>query len=743
MTTKAKAPAVLDTTSPTYVKIIPTNNTTSVAPTSNLSITFSEKIKTGTGNITLINNNGNDSRIIPITDKQIKISGNKLTLNPTVDLNIDDTYKVHFDAGVIKDLASIANLTSAIDFTFTTKSTKDKQAPILQNNTFNGDLKLTFQENIKIGKGSFTLSDGINKVIIPVNDSQVSVSNNVLTIHTQNLNPEKTYTLLAPKGIVTDMVGNKFKGITTKTPFKFDTHDSTAPLLVSTSPSDDSTNVAVSESIVLTFNEDVTPGSGNFVIGNGTDTRSIPVNNSQITISGKTVTIKQTTDLLPNTNYSVKFASGVIADKVGNLFSGVNDDTTLNFKTVDSSDVSLLYSGTSFTEASVNDGSIDTVITLTLSGDKFAGATNTPLSGVSITNIPTGLTAVITKISDTVATLSLTGKATAHSNVNDIHNLTVSLSDASFTNAKAITVTGATTNNFTIDFADQLVQSVDTVAPTVILTSNVDNITSDETAIISAIFSEQPKGFAIDDFVSTNGRFSNFSVIDNTHYTVVFTPNVSNTTDSNITITAGSYTDAAGNLGIAGIKPLLTITPSEYSITTNANGTQTETYNFNQDGHKIISVYNYDTTNTLISSTEQDTWADHSSQTNYSLILNSDGTKSEIYTFNNDGVITSTQYEEITQTKTSPFNAGVADVNFTIVESNSSYAFNITNFGTGDSLVFSNSVITPIISNVNTTDNAVDIIYANGNVTTTLQLTGISQDTRITDYDSFLQVFTL
>ncbi len=608
MTTKA---IPVDILPPITIKIIPADNANSVASNSNFSITFSEKIKVGTGNITLISDNGNDSRTISITDKQVKISGNKLILNPTFDLNVGSTYTVHFDAGTIKDFAPVPNFADAIDFTFATKNTGDKQAPILQNNvghgTISDGLQLTFQENVKIGKGNFTLSDGTNKTVISVNDPQVSIQNNVLTIHPTNLNPEKTYTLIAPKGIITDLAGNKFVGLTTKTLFKFDTHDITAPTIIITN------------------------------------------------------------------------------DKITTTNSAITYTFTLN-------------------EASTNFSSDD----ITISG---------------------GTKGIFTALSSTIYNLVVTPAA------NSMAPVIVDVATGKFTDA-------AGNNNIA---AVQNSQAIDTISPSITLSSNINNVATDGTAIISATFSETPLGFTINDFVSQNGSFSNFSTIDSTHYSVIFTPNTTalSTVDSNITVAAGSYTDAMGNLGAAGIKPVLTITPAEYTTSTNANGT-TETYIFNQDGHQIVSVYNYDVTNNLISSIEKDTWTGHTSQTNYSLTKNADGTKTELYTFNNDGTVTSTQYEEVTKTKsnTTPFNASVTDVNFTIVE-NSSYTFNIANWGIGDSLLFLNDAITPTISNTSTMDNVVDVIYSDGNIITTIHLTGISQDASITNYDTFLQAFSL
>lgn len=102
--------------------------------------------------------------------------------------------------------------------------------------------------------------------------------------------------------------------------------------------------------------------------------------------------------------------------------------------------------------------------------------------------------------------------------------------------------------------------SIDSTAPTVILTSNVSALKIGGTATITATFSEAVTGFDVSDLTSANGTFTNFAVnsSDAKIYTATFTPTVlSPATDSAITIAADSYTDTAGNNGGAGAKPAL------------------------------------------------------------------------------------------------------------------------------------------------------------------------------------------
>ncbi|MEN9757906.1 MAG: hypothetical protein RL755_2093, partial [Pseudomonadota bacterium] len=426
----------IDTLPPTLFTSNPLANSLNFSINSNLVLTFNEKIKAGIGNITLANSS--DSRTISVSDNQVKISGNTLTINPTMDLNTNSTYKLNIPAGVIKDLALVSNSNDPLEFTFTTKATGDKQSPFLQSRFVNGsskdNLQLIFQEAIKIGSGNFTLSDGSNSVMIPVTDPQISISNNVLTINpAKDLDAEKIYTLTAPKGIVTDLANNAFLGLTTKAPFTFDTRDQTPPTLtiaddkktttnsrvlytfsssepikdfdiddisvkggtkgefkpvtetnsftlsvmpnlnsiesitidvaagafsdlvgnknvavaqniqsvdticpslIGSTPIDGSSYFSNTNNIVLIFDENIFKGTGNFVISNGIDVQTIPVNDDkQVVINNKIVTINPARDLITNSNYNVTFSSGVLMDKVGNNFAGLMLSTQLNFST--------------------------------------------------------------------------------------------------------------------------------------------------------------------------------------------------------------------------------------------------------------------------------------------------------------------------------------------------------------------------------------------------------------------------
>jgi large repetitive protein len=108
--------------------------------------------------------------------------------------------------------------------------------------------------------------------------------------------------------------------------------------------------------------------------------------------------------------------------------------------------------------------------------------------------------------------------------------------------------------------------SIDTVAPSVAITSNVSAVKAGGTANITFTFSEDPlSSFTSSDVVVSGGTLGTLSTTGLVR-TAVFTPTTNLTSGTvNITVTALSYQDTAGNLGTAGTSPSIsidTVTPT-------------------------------------------------------------------------------------------------------------------------------------------------------------------------------------
>src|SRR4029077_3136018 len=112
--------------------------------------------------------------------------------------------------------------------------------------------------------------DGSAVATIAITDAtQVSFAGSVLTINpTSDLAAGTHYYVTMASGVVQDLAGNAYAGLSAPTDFDFTTAppDTTPPTLSATTPADNSTNVAVGTNLVLTFSESVKAGSGNLVI---------------------------------------------------------------------------------------------------------------------------------------------------------------------------------------------------------------------------------------------------------------------------------------------------------------------------------------------------------------------------------------------------------------------------------------------------------------------------------------------
>lgn len=95
----------VDTTAPTLSSSTPADNATSVAVADNIVLKFSETVKAGTGNITIVNSgDSTDTRTISVTDStQVTISGDTVTVNPSADLKSAASYYVNVASTALTD----------------------------------------------------------------------------------------------------------------------------------------------------------------------------------------------------------------------------------------------------------------------------------------------------------------------------------------------------------------------------------------------------------------------------------------------------------------------------------------------------------------------------------------------------------------------------------------------------------------------------------------------------------------
>ena len=116
------------------------------------------------------------------------------------------------------------------------------------------------------------------------------------------------------------------------------TVDTTLPTVITYSPIDNSTSVAVNSNGVLTFSEAVQKGTGNIVVKEaGIITQLIDVASAAVTVAGNTVTIDPA-NFTNNAAVNIEIAAGAFKDLANNNYVGITNNTTWNF-TIASADI--------------------------------------------------------------------------------------------------------------------------------------------------------------------------------------------------------------------------------------------------------------------------------------------------------------------------------------------------------------------------------------------------------------------
>jgi len=290
-----------DTTTPTVTSTTPSG--IYVSPTTaSFTVNFNESIVAGSAfnNITV---NGQ-----PLT---ATISGtNGLVLSGAALVN-GTTYTVSLPAGAITDAAG--NPMAAYSFSFTTipavlptvVSTNPANGAI--NVPVNSALTVTFNENVVAGTG----------MVYDNTDYRLttSFSGNTMTITSPPTRPfttGRTYTIYIQPNAVIDAAGY---GMQSTYSFKFTTQaDTTAPVVVSTTPTNGMTNVdPATNSFYVNFSENI------ILVGSY---YSITINGQPLTpsINGTTLSLSGAS-LAAGQSYTVSLPAGVVTDAVGNAMA--------------------------------------------------------------------------------------------------------------------------------------------------------------------------------------------------------------------------------------------------------------------------------------------------------------------------------------------------------------------------------------------------------------------------------------
>jgi methionine-rich copper-binding protein CopC/Ca2+-binding RTX toxin-like protein len=349
----AQATSAADTTAPTVVSFSPADEAVAVAVGSNVVLTFSETIARGTGTILLKNTAGTVIESFDAaTSTRLTLSGSTLTIDPTANLGNATGYRVEFAAGNVRDVAGNAYAgTTSYNFTTVAATSGDDYAAssattgrVTVGASAGGVVETSgdrdwFAVTLVAGQSyAFGLNGAASNSL---SDPYLSLYNAAgVTVSSDDdsgpdLNSLINYTAAASGTHYLEASGFSTRtGAYTLTAQATSTADTTAPVVVSFSPADEATAVAVGSNIVLTFSEAIARGTGTINLKNagGTVIESFDAATSaRLTVSGNTLTLDPTANLGNGTGYRVEFVAGNVRDLAGNAYAGT---TSYNFTTV-------------------------------------------------------------------------------------------------------------------------------------------------------------------------------------------------------------------------------------------------------------------------------------------------------------------------------------------------------------------------------------------------------------------------
>ncbi|EPN4952878.1 Ig-like domain-containing protein [Vibrio diabolicus] len=347
--------------------------------------------------------------------------------------------------------------------------------------------------------------------------------------------------------------------------------DSTAPTFVSASstPTDDATNVSVSNNIEIAFDENIELKNGNITIRNVTDSRDFEVFNvatesdgtttspgaGRISVTNDKVYLNPTSDLIGNRTYAIHIESSAVADTANNRFAGISDDATFNFTTVDTTPNAP---STPDLDASSDTGSLNT--------DNITSDTTPTFSGISESG------SIVTLYSDQVgggATVIGTGTATGG-------NWQITTNELASGITHAISAKASDSDDNVSSASNALSVTIDTVAPSVVsITTPIEadsivNAAEDNDVLIAGSGAEAGNSVTVT-ITDNNGSVSRTVTADNSgNWTLSGSElDISGLNNGTLTVSA-TQADIAGNISTAATQSITldNAAPSAVTITT-------------------------------------------------------------------------------------------------------------------------------------------------------------------------------
>jgi uncharacterized repeat protein (TIGR02059 family) len=289
--------------------------------------------------------------------------------------------------------------------------------------------------------------------------------------------------------------------------------------------------------------------------------------------SGTTYTAMFTPTINSTASGSVSVASGKFSDASGNQNADGADANNSLSLTIDTLSPSIAISAD---KTSLNAAQTAT-LTFTLSDT----STDFNLSDVTVGG------GTLSNFSGSGTTYTATFTPVANSTtVGSVNVGSGKFSDA----AGNLNADGADANN-------SVSLTVDTVPPTIAVSTDKSTITKGQTAQITFTLSEAASDFTLADVMVSEGALSNFAG-SGTTYTAMFTPTINSTASGSVSVASDKFSDAAGNLNADGADAnnQVAITVSPVAPVAQLNGSWTD----NPQVTMAINLGNGNTQNVVV-----------------------------------------------------------------------------------------------------------------------------------------------
>ncbi len=287
-----------------------------------------------------------------LTDSQLTLSTNTLTINPTDDLEYSTVYRVIVSYYLLEDAAfdghpwdGLTQSGGENSWLFTTEDEPDLTPP--SPTTYSPEdnatdversvtMELTFDEDIALGSGTIRLGyvgfpgQQFATYTVP-SASEVTVDGDKLIINPDSdLPPATEINIEIADGVVEDLEGNAFAGIDDETTWNFTTIDDVAPDAQSLTPFNGSTYGGLNARVNISFSEDMQEGSGTVSLykSDGTFVEEVTtgVADSRIEFPATfRIVIDFDTDLEELEDYYIVVSNGAFEDLAGNDFAGISE----------------------------------------------------------------------------------------------------------------------------------------------------------------------------------------------------------------------------------------------------------------------------------------------------------------------------------------------------------------------------------------------------------------------------------